>query len=449
MADEINGMISPDRIYTLNDVQLTEGPVVYWMNRDLRVTDNWALLYTSDLARRLKSGLVAAVCLNKKSVYANPAQRELQKSVLPEIKAKLKALNIVLVFGETDPVTFISGIIKKVRAAVLVTEFFPLKPVRTEVQKIIDKTRIAAIEIDSHNIVPCRTASEKLEFAARTIRPKIMKKLNAYLTEFPKLKKLPEQLSADFTGQIIVQNRTGASAIGQSHKLLQNFISKNIFRYDSDRNDPNLDGQSGLSPYLHSGIISAQRVVLDLTSSLEPDDNLDKFLDEIVVRRELSDNFCHYNFNYDNFDGFPDWAKQTLNEHRKDIREYVYHRDQFERADTHDELWNAAQTELMVTGKMHGYMRMYWAKKILEWTKSPEQAQAVAIYLNDRYSLDGNDPNGFAGVAWSIGGVHDRPWTERPVFGKIRYMNYNGCRRKFDVAGYVERIIQKANSTSK
>jgi deoxyribodipyrimidine photo-lyase len=164
------------------------------------------------------------------------------------------------------------------------------------------------------------------------------------------------------------------------------------------------------------------------------------FLEELVVRRELSDNFCFYNSNYDNFRGFPEWARKTLDIHRGDAREYHYTAEQLECAETHDDLWNAAQTEMVKRGKMHGYMRMYWAKKILEWTESPEMAMEVAVYLNDRYELDGRDPNGYAGIAWSIGGVHDRAWNERPVFGKIRYMSYNGCKTKFNVKEYLKLI---------
>ena len=162
------------------------------------------------------------------------------------------------------------------------------------------------------------------------------------------------------------------------------------------------------------------------------------FLEELIVRRELSDNFCYFNPKYDSFDGFHNWAKETLNKHRKDDREFVYSLEDFEKANTHEDFWNAAQNELIVTGKMHGYMRMYWAKKILEWSKSPEEALKIAIYLNDKYELDGRDPNGYTGCAWSIGGIHDRAWFERPIYGKIRYMNKNGAMHKFDVKSYIK-----------
>jgi len=222
---------------------------------------------------------------------------------------------------------------------------------------------------------------------------------------------------------------------------LDSFFEERLSGYNEKRNDPNENVSSNLSPYLHFGQISAQRIALETYKRKHNIETKDAFLEELIVRRELSDNFCFYNKNYDSFDGFPEWAKKTLNEHRKDKREFTYHLEQFEKAKTHDDLWNAAQIEMVKTGKMHGYMRMYWAKKILEWTETPEEALEYSIYLNDKYELDGRDPNGYTGCAWSIGGVHDRAWTERPVFGKIRYMNYNGAKRKFDVKRYIQKYL--------
>jgi len=219
---------------------------------------------------------------------------------------------------------------------------------------------------------------------------------------------------------------------------LKRFIARKLSRYPDERNDPNKDAVSDLSPYLHFGQIAAQRVALEVrkTGMKARDD----FLEELIIRRELADNYCFYNQNYDSFQGFPEWAQKTLDEHRQDQREYLYALKRFESAQTHDDLWNAAQLEMVKRGKMHGYLRMYWAKKILEWTRSPEEAQKIALYLNDKYELDGRDPNGYVGVAWSIGGVHDRAWPSRPVFGKIRYMSYNGCRSKFNVPAYIDKI---------
>ena len=198
------------------------------------------------------------------------------------------------------------------------------------------------------------------------------------------------------------------------------FLQTKLALYAEKRNDPNQKGQSDLSPYLHFGHLSAQRIALEVRKNSKDLDSKRAFLEELIVRRELSDNYCFYNPHYDRFEGFPAWAQKTLNEHRRDTRDYLYNQEQFENGLTHDPLWNAAQMEMVRKGKMHGYLRMYWAKKILEWTPSPEEAQRIAIYLNDKYELDGRDPNGYTGIAWSIGGVHDRAWGERPVFGKIR-----------------------------
>jgi len=226
-------------------------------------------------------------------------------------------------------------------------------------------------------------------------------------------------------------------------KTLSDFIQNKLNSYTSQRNDPNLDGTSNLSPYLHFGQISAQRIVLESIKVKKIGNLKGTYYDEIIVRRELSDNFCLYEPDYDKFEGFHSWAQQSLNAHREDKRDYTYSLDEFEKAKTHDDLWNAAQHQMIKRGKMHGYLRMYWAKKILEWTETPEKAIEFAIYLNDKYELDGRDPNGYAGIAWSIGGIHDRAWGERKIFGKIRYMSYNGMKRKFNVKQYIDNYIKE------
>jgi deoxyribodipyrimidine photo-lyase len=221
-------------------------------------------------------------------------------------------------------------------------------------------------------------------------------------------------------------------------RQLRHFLGEKLAAYGDSRNDPAQDGQSGLSPYLHFGQLSAQRVYLEVIRTGPLRQSQEAFLEELIVRRELADNFCHYNPDYDNSKGFPAWARETLKQHCADRRSYLYGAAALAAARTHDPAWNAAQRQLVETGKMHGYMRMYWAKKILEWTSDPDAALAIAIELNNHYSLDGRDPNGYAGIAWSIGGVHDRPWGERAIFGKIRYMNAAGLRRKFkDLDAYI------------
>ncbi len=191
-----------------------------------------------------------------------------------------------------------------------------------------------------------------------------------------------------------------------------------------------------MSPYLHFGQISPLYVAIQISQHRSP--GKEAFLEELIVRRELSMNFVHYNQNYDSFTGIPDWAKHTLDEHRQDPRKYMYSLEQLEQAQTHDPYWNAAQREMVITGKMHGYMRMYWGKKILEWTTKPEEAFSIALYLNNKYELDGRDPNSFTGVAWCLG-KHDRPWGRRPIFGNIRYMSAEGLKRKFNANKYAQK----------
>ena len=346
----------------------------------------------------------------------------------------------------------------------LVKDFDPLRIKTQWAGSVAKEIDIPYYEVDAHNIIPCWSASPKQEFGARTFRPKAYRALDEFLEEYPPVRKHPVVWEGkigrpfidalNFFSQSSVEHmvktlrvdtlpeadwiKPGEKAASQS---FAGFIKKKLPDYAQARNNPAADGQSNLSPYLHFGHISPQRVALEVRKMREKAEELtsyDAFLEELIVRRELSDNFCFYNADYDNFEGFPEWARKTLNAHRKDKREYLYSLEQFEHGETHDALWNAAQMEMVKRGKMHGYMRMYWAKKILEWTGSPEQAMETAIYLNDRYELDGRDPNGYAGIAWSIGGVHDRAWNERTVFGKIRFMSYQGCKSKFDVRKYIE-----------
>jgi deoxyribodipyrimidine photo-lyase len=229
---------------------------------------------------------------------------------------------------------------------------------------------------------------------------------------------------------------------GSSRALerLEQFCKNSLPYYHTLRNDPAQEHQSNLSPYLHFGQISPLTVALAVKAARgAPQEARDAFLEELIVRRELAVNFVYYEQNYHSYDCLPDWAKRTLDEHRKDERPHLYSREQLEAAHTHDPYWNAAMEEMRLTGKMHGYMRMYWGKKILEWSETPERAYATALHLNNRYFLDGRDPNSFAGVAWCFG-KHDRPWTERPIFGKTRYMADSGLRRKFDMDGYLRRV---------
>uniref|UniRef100_A0A7S2PXV1 Deoxyribodipyrimidine photo-lyase n=1 Tax=Zooxanthella nutricula TaxID=1333877 RepID=A0A7S2PXV1_9DINO len=318
---------------------------------------------------------------------------------------------------------------------------------------------VPVVQVDAHNVVPVWAASDKQEYAARTIRKKVMTSLQVYLKEFPPLEKHPhaldekawpppidweaaeQSLDAD-RGVGPVAGFVPGSRAGRAR--LEDFCAKRLALFADRRNDPNTDALSGLSPYLHFGQLAAQRCALRVRQAAEEakgavDKSCEAYIEEAVVRRELSDNFCFYNDKYDSIEGASNWAVQTLKEHAGDKREFVYTPEQLEAGKTHDDLWNASQLQLVREGKMHGFLRMYWAKKILEWTPGPEAALAEAIRLNDRFSLDGRDPNGYVGCMWSICGIHDQGWAERPVFGKIRFMNYAGCKRKFDIPAFVKR----------
>ena len=325
----------------------------------------------------------------------------------------------------------------------------PLKVYQKRLNNVLKNIDVPVYQVDAHNIIPVWVTSQKKEYAAYTIRTKIQSNLDHFLTDYPKLKIHPygtanveerpyDNIIADLNIDHGVKEVDWLipGEIAARKKL--DSLSDILIGYNDNRNDPNRKALSNLSPYFHFGHISPQRVALEIKNSSLSNSDKDVFLEELIVRRELSDNFCEYEPSYDYFEGFHPWAKKTLNQHRKDKRDYLYPREQFEYAETHDPLWNAAQNQMRLAGKMHGYMRMYWAKKILEWSPSPEIALQVAIDLNDKYELDGRDPNGYAGIAWSIGGVHDRAWFDRPVYGKIRYMNFNGCKSKFNVQKYIE-----------
>ena len=452
------------RVRTIRERTVKSGPVVLWMSRDQRVKDNWALIFAQKLAIQKRVPLFVLFCLVPEFLNATTRQYSFMLRGLREVEQNLLAKNILFFMPTGLPGKTIPEFMRICGGSALVKDFDPLRIKRQWTDSVAKMIDIPFYEVDAHNIIPCWSASPKQEFGARTFRPKAYRALDEFLEEYPPLRKHPVVWEGEIGRPFIharnffSQNRVEhivktlkVATLGEADwikpgekaasRSLSGFIKKKLPDYAQARNNPAVDGQSDLSPYLHFGHISPQRVALEVRKMREEAKELtscDAFLEELVVRRELSDNFCFYNADYDSFEGFPEWAKKTLNAHRKDKRGYLYSREQFEHGETHDALWNAAQMEMVKRGKMHGYMRMYWAKKILEWTGSPEQAMETAIYLNDRYELDGRDPNGYTGIAWSIGGVHDRAWNERPVFGKIRFMSYQGCKSKFDVGKYIE-----------
>lgn len=374
---------------------------------------------------------------------------------MQEVEAELRSLNIEfhLLFGESHEK--IPVFVTEHKIGGVVTDFSPLRQPQQWIDalKTVLPNEIPIFQVDAHNIVPVWITSDKQEPTASQLRKKITPHLSTYLTKFPpvvchtiscKTKAKPidwntalETVEVDRTVDEVEWAKPGYKF---AVELLNSFCEKRLRRYQADRNIPIVDAISNLSPWLHFGQIAPARMILQVTKYKDrfPKD-VEKFCDEAIVWRELTENFCFYNPNYDNLQGAEPWAIETLTKHSKDKRKYVYTLKEFDDAKTHDSLWNAAQIQMRRDGKMHCFMRMYWAKMILEWSESPTEALKIAIYLNDRYNLDGRDPNGFGGCMWSICGIHDRPFDERAIYGKIRFMTNEATKRKFDIFAYIKR----------
>ena len=447
-------MIHETRIRYLNALDKRPGDfVLYWMQASPRAECNHALEHAIDVANGLGLPVVCFFGLMDKYPSANIRHYRFMMEGLRETSEALRARGIQLVVRLCQPEVGALGM--EERAAVIITDRGYLRHQREWRQNVGKRAACGVIQVESDVVVPAEESSNKEEYAARTIRPKIRTALPDYLVQLNQREVDKDSLRLDIEsldiGDIddvcggldvnravlpVTGFRGGASI---ARRLLYSFIEDKLDRYAEERNDPNRDALSNLSPYLHFGQISPIQIALAVSEQGGP--GAEVFLEELIVRRELSINYVLHNSNYDLYDGLPDWARKTLAEHEKDEREFLYARDQFEEASTHDPYWNAAQREMVLTGKMHGYMRMYWGKKILEWSGTPREAFETAVYLNDKYELDGRDANGYAGVAWCFG-KHDRPWARRPVFGTVRFMNDKGLKRKFDADAYVEAIMK-------
>lgn len=463
-------MVDPRRIRAARSGAAGAGPVLWWPSRDLRVEDNWALLKALSVAKDRGVPVLAVYNFEPGFSGGELRQHDFKVKSLRLLARDLEKIGIPLFLEIGDRShRAVAERANSVDAAAIVTDFSPLRRPRRWVDEVSRAARCAVLEVDAHNIVPPWIASDRKEPYARTLRPKIAALLPEFLVPFPKAKALASSYSGEVPAidwdsvlrdarldQTVLPVGWAEPGSAAGRHRLSTFIRYRLGGYAENRNNPNIDSQSGLSPYLHYGLVAPARVALNVLASAgrSPVDALDPkrnaaaagdgpaaFLEELIVRRELAENFCFYEPKYDSVEGFPEWAQKTLIRHRSDERDYTYSRSTLENALTHDRLWNAAQTELRKTGHMRGYVRMYWAKKILEWSDTPAHALATTIYLNDRYELDGRDPNGYAGIAWSIGGVHDRPWYEHKIFGLVRYMAESGAKKKFDVDAYAERWL--------
>jgi deoxyribodipyrimidine photo-lyase len=447
----------PDRLHPLKKEPLNPRGeyVLYWMNVDQRVEDNPALTWALSKANEKNLPMVVGFNLWEKYPSANLRHFHFMLEGLKEVALKLQHRGIRFVMVQAPMPQGIVRLAKLARLVVCDRGYLPMQ--RAWRKTVAEQAPCPVVEVEGHVVVPVETAYPREAYSAAVLRPSIGRLLDLFLHDEDEL---PPPRSAmvtrnfadvleDFAeldatkgtallSQLALDTTVGPVGFEAGYdaawKGFQHWLDRHLEHYDTGRNDPNQEAQSNMSPYLHFGQISARRLA---KAALERGgEGAKAFVEELVVRRELSMNFVWYNPRFDQFDALPAWCLKTLASHRQDPREYVYTLEEWEKAQTHDPAWNACQRQMVVSGKMHGYMRMYWGKKLIEWSATPEQAWKWAIYLNDKYELDGRDPNGYAGVAWCFG-KHDRPWTERAVFGTLRYMNFNGLKRKFDIERYI------------
>jgi deoxyribodipyrimidine photo-lyase len=430
--------------------------VLYWVQAAPRLSGNPAYEYAITMADRHDLPLVA--CFNLIPGYpdATAPQYRFMIEGLLELRQALRqeGVRLIIISGPPGSAPLTLG----GDAALVVTDQGYLRHQRDWCRTAADELSCPLTVVETNVVVPVAVASPKEEWSAGTFRKKITHHIDRFLLPCTTKKPDKDSLSLDIGEErdettesllfrVISPPSPGQGRIPETlpwkggeraaQELLTRFISSRLARYPGDRNDPNAGALSDLSPYLHFGQLSPVSIAQQVLASGSP--SAPVYLEELIVRRELAVNFVHYNPSYDSLQGLPDWAQKTLALHAGDLREYTYTLQEFATARTHDPYWNAAQVEMVSTGKMHGYMRMYWGKKILEWSETPEIGYQIALTLNNHYELDGRDPSGYAGVAWCFG-KHDRAWAERPVFGKVRYMNAAGLRRKFDADRYVARI---------
>lgn len=448
-------MIHPERIRQTNDHPTQNGRyVLYWMQAAQRAVFNHALEYAAGKANELNQPLVTLFGLTDRYPEANERHYAFMLQGLREVEAALRERGIQFVVMRESPEVAALRFSKD--ASMVITDVGYLKIQRQWRHHLARNSTCPVTEVESDVIVPVSVASDREAYSAAILRRKIHAHMDDYLVPVKETTLKKDALKFRFDGLDlkdplqVVKNLSldrSVSPVKTFHggrqaatRLLNQFTKEKLTHYEERRSDPAKDYGSHMSPYLHFGQISPLEIALKVRrSKIKAEKAKAAYLEELIVRRELSMNFVHYNTHYDDYRCLPDWARQTLKAHRKDKREYAYALKDWERGNTHDPYWNAAQREMILTGKMHNYMRMYWGKKLVEWSKTPEDAYKTALYLNNKYELDGRDPNGFAGVAWCFG-KHDRPWAERTVFGKVRYMNANGLRRKFDIEAYVNRI---------
>lgn len=457
--------------------------VLYWMQRSQRAEDNDALEAAVALANHLDVGVAVVFGLMDDYPEANLRHYRFMTEGLRDVRAGLARRRIPFVVRHTHPVD--AALEAAQQACLLVCDRGYLRHLRQWRARLAREAPCPVLEVESDLIVPVEVASGKREYAARTIRRKLQQRFDRFCV-LPEaqpvarpLRKAPlegldvrdpaalcDRLKLDRSVGEVSHFFEGGS--GEARRRLKEFLDRSLDSYSDHRNQPQTDDTTHASAYLHFGQISPIRIAVEVLEAARsvtaarqgnlfddrPDGdrgrrrrNAADLIEELLVRRELAFNYVWYEPHYDRFEALPDWAQQTLAAHAKDERPETYGMKSLERAKTADPYWNAAMREMTLTGYMHNYMRMYWGKKILEWTASPKQAFKRTLHLNNKYFLDGRDPSSYANVAW-IFGLHDRPWQERPVFGKVRTMTAGGLERKCEIQAYVKKVAALARITA-
>ncbi len=463
-------MIQPERIQHLNDRAILPHRryVLYWMQQAQRAEWNHALEFAVRQANDLRLPLLAVFGLTQRFPEANQRHYAFLLEGLAETQRALRDRGVRLLVCRQSPVEAVADLGRE--AALMVTDRGYLRIQRQWRQRVAETASCRVIQVESDVIVPIETASPKEEYAARTLRPKIHDHWERFMVPLVD-DTLERDLDADTDGALspaevdpahlaehlyeLRLNRdadpvdTFHGGASRARARLERFLEHGLSRYAAERNDATADAVSHMSPYLHLGQISPLEIALRVRGAEGvAEENKAAYLEELVVRRELSMNYCFYNPQFDRYEALPAWARKTLESHAADPRPYIYTAHELEAAQTHDPYWNAAQREMVHLGKMNGYLRMYWGKKILEWVEDPAEALTIALTLNNRYELDGRDPNSYAGVAWCFG-KHDRPWPGREIFGTVRSMTAAGLEHKMDIDGYVRQVAERIEQTKR
>ena len=449
-----------ERVQLLNDKSANNNSkyVLYWMQMFKRATHNHALNYAIEQANERKLPIFVYEGLK---FYYPWASDRFHTYILEGVEEKRQAfekLGIKYVFylqvNDESPKQTVAKLAKD--AALIVTDDFPCFIIPNHNKAIVNRAEIPVYAVDSNGVIPM-SRFEKEEFAARTIRPKIKKMLPDYFVEFKEQKiavkaeglevdcpdtEVNAKNIRDLVKQCAIDHSVKPSGIyhggtANGRKRLKNFVTKILPDYETSRNKPDVDGSSRLSSYLHFGFLSPIEIAFIVQEADAPQVAKDAYLEELIVRRELSYNLTRHNPKYDSIEALPAWVQKTMHEHIDDERVEIFSLEELEFSKTYDELWNASQLEMVMTGEMHNYTRMLCGKLVIQWTRTYEEAFAILEHLNNKYCLDGRNPNSYAGILWCFG-KHDRPWMERPIFGKMRYMTTASTSKKFDSKKYIE-----------